>query len=129
MDASHPRYGAGTFTVCHIAKIMDRSGSSWLRHALIAVCCIVMLSGKSPAQAKDVSPLQSVIIDTDIGGDIDDVYAVSLALQSRELKVLGIMTEFEETLLEARLASRFFAADQSLKQHELIQAGTLRRDA
>jgi hypothetical protein len=88
-----------------------------------------MLSGKSPAQAKDVSPLQSVIIDTDIGGDIDDVYAVSLALQSRELKVLGIMTEFEETLLEARLASRFFAADQSLKQHELIQAGTLRRDA
>lgn len=94
--------------------MMDRARVSWpghaVCHALIAVCCIVTLDAKShaqTAQAKDVSLPQSVIIDTDIGGDIDDVYAVGLALQSRELNVLGIMTEFEDTLLEARLASRF----------------------
>jgi purine nucleosidase len=49
---------------------------------------------------------QSVIIDTDIGGDIDDAYAVGLALQSPELKILGITTEFVDTTLEARLTSR-----------------------
>jgi hypothetical protein len=90
--------------------MIDRPGSSWqghalchpLRIALIAACCIVALNGKSQAQAAqayDVSLPQNVIIDTDIGGDIDDVYAVGLALQSRELNVLGIMTEFEDTHL------------------------------
>ena len=48
-----------------------------------------------------------MIIDTDIGGDIDDVYAVGLALQSQELKILGIMTEFEDIALRATLVARW----------------------
>ncbi len=60
----------------------------------------------SPPAPRDSAP-QSVIIDTDIGGDIDDAYAVGLALQSPELRILGITTEFVDTTLEARLTSRF----------------------
>lgn len=78
--------------------------------ALVIANCINMATGESRAQVgepHDTLRPQSVIIDTDIGGDIDDVYAVGLALKSPELNVLGIMTEFEDTLLEARLASRF----------------------
>jgi purine nucleosidase len=92
----------------------DRSGSSWLRRArfpvLVVACCMAAPNAKSHAQVHKVGETylpQSVIIDTDIGGDIDDVYAVALALHSRELNVLGIMTEFENTELEARLTSRF----------------------
>jgi hypothetical protein len=62
---------------------------------------------QSPIETKQDSAPQSVIIDTDIGGDIDDAYAVGLALQSPELHILGIMTEFENTVLIARLAARF----------------------
>ena len=39
-----------------------------------------------------------VIIDTDIGDDVDDAFALALAVKSPELQILGITT--------ARLASR-----------------------
>jgi purine nucleosidase len=99
-----------------------------LRFALIALCCGVMLSGESraqAAQATDATLPQNVIVDTDIGGDIDDVYAVGLALQSRELNVLGIMTEYEDTLLEARLASRFLK--ETGHSHIPVAVGTPKR--
>jgi inosine-uridine nucleoside N-ribohydrolase len=79
--------------------------------ALLAITSLAVPGAEREAQSSiesksDRAP-QSVIIDTDIGGDIDDVYAVGLALQSPELRVLGIMTEFVNTTLEARLTSRF----------------------
>jgi purine nucleosidase len=48
-----------------------------------------------------------VIIDTDIGDDIDDAFAIGLALQSSEVKVLGITTAWGNTALRARLVTRF----------------------
>jgi len=45
-------------------------------------------------------------IDTDIGTDIDDAFAVGLALQSPELKILGI-SRLGDTHLRARLLTRF----------------------
>jgi inosine-uridine nucleoside N-ribohydrolase len=48
-----------------------------------------------------------VIIDTDIGDDIDDAFAIALALQSPELKILGITTAWGKTPLRARLMERF----------------------
>jgi purine nucleosidase len=48
-----------------------------------------------------------VIIDTDIGDDIDDAFAIALALQSPEVKILGITTAWGNTPLRARLATRF----------------------
>jgi len=50
---------------------------------------------------------QKVIIDTDIGDDIDDAFAIALALSSPRVQVLGITTAFGDTALRARLAARF----------------------
>jgi len=50
--------------------------------------------------------MKKVIIDTDIGGDIDDALAVALALNSPELDIIGITTVFENTLLRAKLAKK-----------------------
>lgn len=49
---------------------------------------------------------QKVIIDTDIGDDIDDVLAVGLALNSPELEVIGITSAWGDTKLRARLLDR-----------------------
>ena len=58
--------------------------------------------GKAGSMAPEL-----VIIDTDIGDDIDDAFAIGLALQSPELKILGITTAWGNTQLRARLARRF----------------------
>ena len=53
---------------------------------------------------------QLVIIDTDIGDDIDDAFALALALKSPELKILGVTTTFGDTALRARLTERYLQA-------------------
>jgi purine nucleosidase len=50
-----------------------------------------------------------VLIDTDIGDDIDDAFAVSLALRSPELKILGITTAFGQTGLRAQLTTHLLS--------------------
>jgi purine nucleosidase len=50
---------------------------------------------------------EKVIIDTDIGDDIDDAFALALALRSPELEILGVTTTFGDTELRAKLADRF----------------------
>jgi inosine-uridine nucleoside N-ribohydrolase len=47
-----------------------------------------------------------VIIDTDIGDDIDDVLAVGLALSSPEVRILGIESAWGDTALRARMIDR-----------------------
>src|SRR5579864_9111685 len=47
-----------------------------------------------------------IIIDTDIGDDIDDAFAVALALRSPELQILGITTTFRDTEARAKLVDR-----------------------
>ncbi len=49
---------------------------------------------------------EKIIIDTDIGDDVDDAFAVALALRSPELEILGITTTFGDTETRARLADR-----------------------
>lgn len=51
-----------------------------------------------------------VIIDTDIGDDIDDAFALALALKSPELKILGVTTTFGNTEMRARLLDRYLQA-------------------
>jgi purine nucleosidase len=53
---------------------------------------------------------QPVILDTDIGDDIDDAFALALLLRSPEVKLLGITTEFGDTELRARLVDRYLGA-------------------
>ena len=58
-------------------------------------------SPASPALAA-VAPIP-VVLDTDIGDDIDDALALSLAIQSPELKVLAVTTVLQEGDLRAAL--------------------------
>src|ERR1700675_7861 len=49
-------------------------------------------------------------IDTDIGDDIDDAFALALALRSPELRILGVTTAYGDTELRARLVDRYLNA-------------------
>lgn len=66
-------------------------------------------AGQAAAAASTQHP-QLVIIDTDIGDDIDDAFALALALESPELKILGVTTTFGNTELRARLVDRYLRA-------------------
>jgi inosine-uridine nucleoside N-ribohydrolase len=63
-----------------------------------------------PAKAQNAAPTRpaaiKVIIDTDIGDDIDDAFAVALALRSPELQILGVTTTFGDTETRARILDR-----------------------
>ena len=66
----------------------------------------------SAARAQHTQPRtgpESILIDTDIGDDLDDAFAVGLALQSPELKIEGISTAWGNTALRARLVRRLLA--------------------
>ncbi len=58
---------------------------------------------------------QKVIVDTDIGDDIDDAYALTLALHSPEFEILGVTTAWGDTALRAQLAARLLAASGANK--------------
>lgn len=52
---------------------------------------------------------EKVIIDTDIGDDVDDAFALALAVKSPELEILGVTTTFGDTELRARITDRLLA--------------------
>ena len=66
----------------------------------IAVC-------SSSAVAWAQTAREKVIIDTDIGDDVDDAFALALAVKSPELEVLGVTTTFGDTETRAKIADRF----------------------
>jgi len=72
---------------------------------LSAPACSAQSSSNPPEKT---SP-EKVIIDTDIGDDIDDAFAVALALRSPELQILGITTTFGDTETRAKLLDRFLS--------------------
>lgn len=77
--------------------------AAWMVTAALVVCGGMRYAG---AQLAEIKP-QLVVMDTDIGDDIDDAFAVGLALESPELKVLGVTTAFGNTELRAQLAERY----------------------
>ncbi len=71
-----------------------------LAASLMPVVCRAQVSGAAQVVR------QKVIIDTDIGDDIDDVFAVGLALSSQEFEIVGITSAWGDTQLRARLLDR-----------------------
>jgi len=65
------------------------------------------------ADGPSEAPPQLVWVDTDIGDDIDDAFALGLILRSPELKVLGISTGFGDTETRARIVDHFLSAQWS----------------
>lgn len=68
------------------------------------VCCFLLCFASVFARGQAA---EKVIIDTDIGDDVDDAFALALAVKSPELQVLGITTTFGETDVRARIVDRF----------------------
>lgn len=73
---------------------------------------VVSAAGRpqQPLLAQPTEPAatrEKVIIDTDIGDDIDDAFALALALSSSRVQVLGVTTAWGDTDLRARLVERF----------------------
>jgi purine nucleosidase len=83
---------------------------------ILFVCVLVQIavftSGAQgqPAASPSARNPQLVLLDTDIGDDIDDVFALSLLLKSPEVKLLGITTAYGDTELRARLLDRYLTA-------------------
>ena len=78
---------------------------------LLSALGFALLASSSRCQSRQAaapteSSPQLVIIDTDIGDDVDDAFAVALALQSPELKILGITAAWGNTPLRAKLLAR-----------------------
>ena len=73
------------------------------------VCLLLSssVSAQTETSASRANTLEKIVIDTDIGGDIDDAFAVGLALRSPEFQILGISSAWGDTHLRARLLSRF----------------------
>lgn len=69
----------------------------------IAMAAFFIATGLAGAQP--AAP-EKIIIDTDIGDDIDDAFAVALALSSPELQVLGFSASFGDTVTRAKMLDR-----------------------
>ena len=65
-----------------------------------------LVRAQTSLAAQAATGAEEIIIDTDIGSDIDDAFAVGLALHSPEFKILGITSAWGDTHLRARLLSR-----------------------
>lgn len=86
-----------------------------LRVLMVLAAALGLLVSELQAQVssgveKAEATPQLVVIDTDIGDDIDDAFALALALKSPELKVLGVTTTFGNTEMRARLLDRYLKA-------------------
>src|SRR5215469_13457974 len=84
-----------------------RRRSAYLFTAILLAWVFPASAQQPDSRATASSNPELVIIDTDIGDDIDDAFAIGLALQSPELKILGITTAWGNTPLRARLTERF----------------------
>lgn len=59
-------------------------------------------SAQQAAQSREQK--HTILLDTDIGDDIDDALALALALNSPEIDLIGVTTVFGDTLKRAQLA-------------------------
>jgi len=59
-----------------------------------------------------------IIIDTDIGDDIDDAFALLLAVLSPDIELIGVTTVFRDAVKRAKIASSFLKSmDASIPVH------------
>src|SRR5512141_81638 len=73
----------------------------------IALVLIVVLTACAPAAAQQARI--KVVLDTDIGTDIDDAWALGYALKSPSLELLGVTVTDADTPKRARLACKLLS--------------------
>lgn len=85
--------------------MVDFMRGKWM---LGASCLLLACSSLGWTQAPSgAARPEKVIIDTDIGDDVDDAFALALALRSPELQIVGVTTAFGDTETRAKLVDRF----------------------
>jgi inosine-uridine nucleoside N-ribohydrolase len=85
-----------------------------MRHVPVKAACLLCAAALALARvgvtdAAPVTPRQPVIIDTDIGDDIDDAFALTIALLDPRLEVLGVTTAWGDTRSRTLLVRRLLA--------------------
>ena len=82
--------------------------NSFLTRLLLSILILPAVLGYAAFAQTALPPAKTkIIVDTDIGDDIDDAFALALALRSPEIEILGITTAWGDTALRARLTQRF----------------------
>jgi purine nucleosidase len=89
-----------TGTQTHLAK-----ATLFVASMLVAICGVG--TRQLVAQNAPEAGVQKIILDSDIGDDIDDAFALALAETSPKLQLLGVTTAWGNTSLRAQLAARF----------------------
>jgi purine nucleosidase len=108
--------------VCALIGFVKNFEGHWMhiRHILFSAALILLLAGSHIAVAQHPVAKQKVILDTDIGDDIDDAFALALAFRSPELQVLQIDAGYGDTPLRARLLQHLLR-DAGLPQVPVAQ--------
>jgi len=75
----------------------------------LAMCFTVGIVRAQAGSSEASGATQKIIIDTDIGDDIDDAFALAFAVKSPEFEVLGVTTAFGDTETRAKIAERFLS--------------------
>lgn len=88
---------------------MPRDADAWVPHMRVAwlLCLLLSLLAASPAAAQE---RRKVILDTDIGSDIDDAWALALAMKAPELELLGVTIGDGDTPARAKVACKLLQA-------------------
>ncbi len=89
-------------TISKLAAIVGCFGLA----ILLAVPALTQSTQPAVPEKTSEKTAEKIIIDTDIGDDVDDAFAVALALRSPELEILGITTTFGDTETRAWLVDR-----------------------
>ncbi len=71
-----------------------------------ALMLLFLLCSLPVLAQEQTPPTEKIILDTDIGDDIDDAYALALAATLPNAKLLGVTTTFGETQKRAELAAK-----------------------
>src|SRR5258708_34878720 len=76
--------------------------------ALIAILAMltVAVDGLAQAPARSAAKMK-IILDTDLGDDIDDIYALALLTTRPDVELLGVTTAWGQTHERAELAAKF----------------------
>jgi purine nucleosidase len=77
-----------------------------MRRAIgIVAAAFLIVAGVEPTQVQ-AQTREKILIDADIGDDIDDAFALGLALSSPEFEILGVSASFGDTATRAKMFDR-----------------------
>jgi purine nucleosidase len=74
-----------------------------MKKIVLNLFLLIVISGLS---SNAFAQKQKVILDTDLGGDIDDAFALALLISSPELEILGVVMDYGNTPKRAQIACR-----------------------